>query len=84
MTITDHDIFMFRLAKHRVVVRLDDGRSARLIAWRPRSTKRISRSNRARVEFPSGAQASVLLNCVVAWEDEQGVTHQLPPMSGTP
>jgi hypothetical protein len=54
---------MFALAKARGQVRVTHGdrvRLATLIVWRPRD-KRGVRTNKARVEFPTGTRATIPL-----------------------
>lgn len=54
---------MFALAKARGKVRVTHGdrvRLATLIAWRPRDNRGV-RTNKARVEFPTGTRASIPL-----------------------
>ncbi|HEY6416792.1 MAG TPA: hypothetical protein VIX41_11155 [Acidimicrobiales bacterium] len=58
------DLSMVHFASQRAVVRLTNGRTARLIRWRGQEGP-----NNARVEFPSGRAATVRLNEVEAWFD---------------
>lgn len=54
---------MFALAKARGQVRVTHGdrvRLATLIAWRPRDNRGV-RTNKARVEFPTGTRATIPL-----------------------
>ncbi len=54
---------MFALAKARGQVRVTHGervRLATLIAWRPRDNRGV-RTNKARVQFPTGTRATIPL-----------------------
>ena len=75
--LTALDGWMIYLAAERAVVRLDDGRTGRLVAWRPQR-KRGSRPAVARIEYPSAKRATVHIRRVVAYEDDNGEWVPLP------
>ena len=81
--LSDLDQAMILHAAQRGVVQMNDGRTARLVSWRGRR-KRQRHPLTARVKYPSGAEATVSIDQVVAYEDRMGLMVPLPPPSGGP
>jgi len=74
---SDLDTTMCRLAERRAAILLRNGRTCRLVAWRPAGrrqnrdgTRRRGRGNTMRVEFPGGGRATISIRELARILDE--------------
>jgi len=77
--VTQFDHLMIALAADRSVVQLENGKTARLIAWKPRRAgghgKRMN--GHCRVEFPGGGRATLPIRLVAGIINQDGAIHYL-------